>query len=204
MQRFHFSSSGILLITADSSAPANQNHRIFSIKIAIALISLYSSLWNFTSQASIICTVLNIIFQASTEHPPELLTPNGSSCTKFQSPLDSPPQTWSGCHRNTPLGWYQLVLVRVSILVQTSWGRRKLGRRWFIQFTLPHCYSSTKNVRTGTQEGQEAGTDAEAMEGCYLLTCFPAFLSLLSYRTQEMVASPEMVPPTVGPTSPDH
>ena len=132
----------------------------------------------------------------------ELLTTFSSP--KFQSPLDSPPQTWSGCHRNTPLGWYQLVLVRVSILVQTSWGRRKLGRRWFIQFTLPHCYSSTKNVRTGTQEGQEAGTDAEAMEGCYLLTCFPAFLSLLSYRTQEMVASPEMVPPTVGPTSPDH
>jgi hypothetical protein len=30
----------------------------------------------------------------------------------------------------------------------------------------------TKEVRTGTQTGQEAGADAEAMEGCYLLACF--------------------------------
>jgi hypothetical protein len=31
----------------------------------------------------------------------------------------------------------------------------------------------TKEVRTGTQEGKEAGADAEAMEGYYLLACFP-------------------------------
>jgi hypothetical protein len=31
----------------------------------------------------------------------------------------------------------------------------------------------TKEVRTGTQAGQEAGADAEAMEGCCLLACFP-------------------------------
>jgi hypothetical protein len=39
----------------------------------------------------------------------------------------------------------------------------------------------TKEVRTGTQAGQEAGADAEAMEGCYLLACFPwlAQLALL-------------------------
>jgi hypothetical protein len=30
----------------------------------------------------------------------------------------------------------------------------------------------TKKVRTGTQAGQGAGTDAEAMEGCSLLACF--------------------------------
>jgi hypothetical protein len=30
----------------------------------------------------------------------------------------------------------------------------------------------TKGVRTGTQAGQEAGADAEAMEGCSLLACF--------------------------------
>jgi hypothetical protein len=29
----------------------------------------------------------------------------------------------------------------------------------------------TKEVRTGTQAGQEAGADAEAMEGRSLLTC---------------------------------
>jgi hypothetical protein len=31
----------------------------------------------------------------------------------------------------------------------------------------------TKEFRTGTQAGQEAGADAEAMEGCSLLACFP-------------------------------
>jgi hypothetical protein len=43
----------------------------------------------------------------------------------------------------------------------------------FIQLTLPHCCTSSKEVRTGIQAGQEVGTDAEAMEGCYLLACFP-------------------------------
>jgi hypothetical protein len=31
----------------------------------------------------------------------------------------------------------------------------------------------TKEVRTGTQAGQEAGANAEDMEGCYLLAGFP-------------------------------
>jgi hypothetical protein len=79
-----------------------------------------------------------------------------------------------------------IVLVRVSIPAQTSWPRSKLGRKGFIQLTLPCCWSSPKEVRTGTQAGQEAGADAaEAMEGCSLLTCFPGLLSLLSYKTQD-------------------
>jgi hypothetical protein len=41
----------------------------------------------------------------------------------------------------------------------------KLGRKGFIQLTPPHCCSSPKEVRTGTQASQEAGADAEAMEG---------------------------------------
>jgi len=75
-------------------------------------------------------------------------------------------------------GRWEAVLVRVSIPAQTSRPRSKLGRKGFIQLTLPHCCSSPKEVRTGTQAGQEAGTGAEAMEGCFLL----AFL--LSNRTQ--------------------
>jgi hypothetical protein len=58
--------------------------------------------------------------------------------------------------------------------------RSKLGRKGLIQLTLPHCCSSPKEVRTGTQAGQEAGADAEAMEGCYLLACFP-WLAQLSF-----------------------
>ena len=71
-----------------------------------------------------------------------------------------------------PHFWYQCVLVRVSIPAQTSWPRSKLGRKGFILLTLPHSCSSQKEVRTGTQAGQESGPDAEAMEGCSLLTCF--------------------------------
>jgi hypothetical protein len=33
----------------------------------------------------------------------------------------------------------------------------------------------TKEARTGTQAGQEAGADAEAMEGCSLLACLTWF-----------------------------
>jgi hypothetical protein len=50
----------------------------------------------------------------------------------------------------------------------------------------------TKEVRTGTQAGQKAGADAEAMEGCSLLACLAC--SLIDPKT----ASPEMVPPTRG------
>jgi hypothetical protein len=70
------------------------------------------------------------------------------------------------------------VLVKVSIPAQTSWPRSKLGRKGFIRLTLPHCCSSSKEIRTGTQTGQEAGADAEAMKGCYLLACFPWLVQL--------------------------
>jgi hypothetical protein len=42
----------------------------------------------------------------------------------------------------------------------------------------------TKEVRTGTQAGQEAGANAEAMEGCYCLAS-SGLLSFPSYRTQD-------------------
>jgi hypothetical protein len=65
------------------------------------------------------------------------------------------------------------VFVRVSIPAQTSWPKGKLWRKGFIQLTLPHCCSSPKEVGTGTQAGQEAGADTEAIKGCFLLACFP-------------------------------
>jgi hypothetical protein len=50
--------------------------------------------------------------------------------------------------------------------------KKQLGRKGFIQLTLPYCCSSPKEVRTGTQAGQKAGADAETMEGSFLLACF--------------------------------
>jgi len=84
------------------------------------------------------------------------------------------------------------VLIRVSIPAQTSWPRSKLGRKGCIQLTLPHGCSSPKKVRTGTQAGQEAGADAEAMEGCYWLPY--SACSLIEPKT----TSPGMAPPTMG------
>jgi hypothetical protein len=68
---------------------------------------------------------------------------------------------------------YLIVLVRVSVPAQMSGPRSRLGRKGFIQLTLPYCCPSLEEVRTGTQAGQEAGADAEAMEGCSLLACVP-------------------------------
>jgi hypothetical protein len=55
----------------------------------------------------------------------------------------------------------------------------------------------TKEVRTGTQTGQEAGADTEAMEGCSLLACFP-WLD----RTQDY--QPRDGPTHKGPFPLDH
>jgi hypothetical protein len=35
--------------------------------------------------------------------------------------------------------------------------KKQLGRKGFIQLTLPHCCSSLREVKTGTQAGQGAG-----------------------------------------------
>ena len=70
-------------------------------------------------------------------------------------------------------------------LQETPWPRSKLGRKGFIQLTLPHCCSSPKDVRTGTQASQEAAAGAEAMEDFIYWVASPGLLSLLSNRTQD-------------------
>jgi hypothetical protein len=94
------------------------------------------------------------------------------------------------------------VLVRVSIPVQTSWPRSKLGRKGFIRLTLPYCCSSPKEVRTGTQAGQEAGAVAEAMEGCSLLACLPWLAQPALLKNQDY--QPRDGPTHKGPFPLDH
>jgi hypothetical protein len=51
--------------------------------------------------------------------------------------------------------------------------KKQVGEeRVYSAYTSIRC-SSSKEVRTGTQAGQKAGADAEAMEGCFLLACLP-------------------------------
>jgi hypothetical protein len=76
---------------------------------------------------------------------------------------------------------------------EPNWGGKGLFSLHF-----PHCCSSPEEVRTGTQAGQEAGADAEAMEGCYLLACSACFL------IEPKTTSPGMAPPTMGPPILDH
>jgi hypothetical protein len=59
--------------------------------------------------------------------------------------------------------------------------KKPVGEERVCSASPPHCCSSPREVRTGTQAGQEAGADAEALEGCCLLACFPwlAQLALL-------------------------
>jgi hypothetical protein len=46
----------------------------------------------------------------------------------------------------------------------------------------------TKGVRTETQTGQETGADAEAMEGCSLLACFPWIAQLALLKNPRLPA----------------
>ena len=65
---------------------------------------------------------------------------------------------------------WTIVLVRVSIPAQTSWPRSKLGRKGFIQLILPHCCSSPKEVRTGTQSSRSGSRSWCRGHGRMLLT----------------------------------
>ena len=64
-----------------------------------------------------------------------------------------------------------------------------MGRKGFIQLTLPHCsfvYHQRKSGQELTQgRNLEAGADAEAMEDAAYWLASPGLLSLLSYRTQD-------------------
>jgi hypothetical protein len=59
----------------------------------------------------------------------------------------------------------------------------------------------TKEVRAGTQAGQEAGADAEAMEGCSLLAC--SACSLIEPRLPK-TNKPRDGPTHKGPFPLDH
>ena len=64
------------------------------------------------------------------------------------------------------------VLVRVSIPAQIVITKKQVGEERVYSAYSSTLLFITKEVRTGTQAGQKAGADAEAMEGCSLLACF--------------------------------
>jgi hypothetical protein len=53
--------------------------------------------------------------------------------------------------------------------------KKQVGRKGFIQLTVPYCCLLLKKVGKELKRGRilDAGVDAEAMEGCCFLACFP-------------------------------
>jgi hypothetical protein len=64
-------------------------------------------------------------------------------------------------------------LVGVSIPAQNVMTKKQVGEeRVYLAYTSILLFI-TEEVRTGTQAGQEARANEEAMTGYYLLACFP-------------------------------
>ena len=90
-----------------------------------------------------------------------------------------------------------VALVGVSIAVTKDHIKKQVREDRDYWLLLPGHSSSLEEVRKGTQKGKnlEAGADAEAMEGCCLLACFPWFACSACFPTEPGTSSPCMVPP---------
>ena len=89
------------------------------------------------------------------------------------------------------------VLVRVSIPAQTSWPKTELGRKGFIQLTLPHCCSSPRKSGLELKQVRKQ----ELMQrpwrgGTYWLASMACSASFL---IQLKTTRPGMAPPKIGP-----
>jgi hypothetical protein len=71
-----------------------------------------------------------------------------------------------------------------------------LGRKGFIQLTLPYCYSSPKDAELELKQVRKQELMQRPWRDVLYWLASPGLLSLFSYRTK--TASPEMVPPTRG------
>ena len=66
------------------------------------------------------------------------------------------------------------VLVRVSIAVMKHHGQKQVGIKVWLTILYPQFITEESQNRNSSRAGiLEAESDAEAMEGCCLLACFP-------------------------------
>lgn len=85
-----------------------------------------TALWNFTGQASVICTALHILFQAPTEDFIKFCARNAFSCPVPKSSHSPSKNAWCVCHSSTPWSCYQSILVRVTVMkphFRPAWSR---------------------------------------------------------------------------------
>ena len=172
MQSFCFSSSGILLITADSSAPANQNYRIFTIKTAMALKRLIFPLKFHKPDLHLL--------QCSQHYLPSSYTTSDRALNngwifkpKVPKSFHSPPQNMVRLSQEYPTMLVPICLSQGFYSCTNIMTKKQVGEERVYSAYTSILQFITKEVRTGSQAGQKAGADAEAMEGCSLLACFP-------------------------------
>jgi len=92
------------------------------------------------------------------------------------------------------LSWLVLPLLWWNTVVKS-----KLGRKGFIWFILQCCNSSLKEVRTGTQAGQEPGDRSRCRgHGGVLLTGWLLMAWSGFTLTEPRTTSPGVAPPTMG------
>jgi hypothetical protein len=82
----------------------------------------------------------------------------------------------TGFFLDSKIVWCICALVRVCIPVQNIMTEKQVGEE-----RVYSAYTSTLNSGQELPQGRnlEAGADAEAMEGCCLLDCFPGLVQLV-------------------------
>jgi hypothetical protein len=80
--------------------------------------------------------------------------------------------------------------------------KKQLGRKGFIQLTLPYCCSSPRKSGLELKQVRKQELMQRPWRDVLYWLASPGLLRLLSYRTKTI--SPEMVPPTRGLFPLDH
>ena len=150
MQSFCFGSSGILLITADSSAPANQNYRIFTIKTAMAL----KRVFNFPSEISQTRPPSSAVFSTLSS---KLLHNIPQSSENWMCPLAQSSKVLPQSSQNMVRLSQEYPLLIPICLSQGFYSftnmmsKKQRGGKGFFSLHFPNCCWSPKDVRTVTQ-----------------------------------------------------
>ena len=177
MQRFCFGSSGILLIIAESSAPANQTTESSQESLIFPL--------KFHKPGLQVCTVLNIIIQEPTEHSTDPLTSEWLLYPKVPNSFYTFPKNmvWLGTLQF--LVWTP-VIFRVYISLQNTMTKKQVGEE--------RVYSAYISIllllirESLDRHSQMVGTWRHELKqrpwrGASYWIASPGLLSLLSYRT---------------------
>jgi hypothetical protein len=175
-----------LLITADSSVPANQNHRIFTIKIAMALIRVFIFPLKFHKLG------LHLLHHSQHYLPssyrishralntPMTLLAQSSKILPQSSPKHG--QVVTGI----PHSQYQFVLVRVSIPEQNIMTKKQVWEeRVYSAYTFHTAVDHQRKSGLKLKQVRKQELMQRPWRDVPYWLASPCLLSLLSHRTQD-------------------